>query len=399
MITTRGTLVGALTLGMAVSLSLPVQAATDWSEPQQISSRYGSELALSDDGSIAVWIRTESTTDYEPLGPLRTSRYRGTKKGWAKSAEIPGTAESSGVRLSGDGGTALVEMSGGGYGVAERLSGTTWSPPQEIATGIRLYGGKMSADGNTVAWVEYGPQTGLPMPPPATLWIRSRTPGGSWDAAVMVGTVAGMAEYRRHLVPALSRDGGTVAWLSEDYAMRAAVRDSTGAWVQTTVIKQYPTLPQLSGGQLSASGRRIIWTRDGSPGVITATRSGLDWSVPGYVTVAPVDSASVSPKGSTVAWVSNNTLLVRRWKDGAWNKPVELGSAGSQTGIVTTNSTIAWVKANGSKTILRTATLSKGKWTVSGKIAKDARRPALSFDGGTLAWSATQGKELLSENR
>ena len=387
----------AIVLAGAMSVSSwPAQAGTgsEWGDPQTVGSRYGRSVVLSADGGAAAWIRTDQT-DPEALGPVYASTYLGPRKGWRKPVAIPGTAESSAVSLSDDGRAALIETDGAGYGIAER-SGGVWSAPASVASGVSLWGGELSGSGEVVAWIdsaEAGERESV-------LWARSRADDGTWDDPREVGFVGSMATWRPDLMPVMSHNGSTLVWLDENSALRGAVRAADGSWSATGVIKPYTPMPTIFDAVLSASGKRFVWARSG---LLTSVRSGLTWSPPDNISLGAAGSLALSPRGSLVAWVTQQDeccqVMVRRWKNGGWIKPETLASVGALSDVLANDTTVAWVKASGASTMLRTATLVKGKWAVSGKIARKLRAPALSLDGSTLAWSAPATERIVSVRR
>lgn len=88
-----GVAAGALVAGAVA----PAQAGTTWGSPQEVSSKLGRAISLSNDGTVAAWIRTNRMTG---SGPVRTSYFKSAKKGWTSSAPIPGTAGVTALQVS-----------------------------------------------------------------------------------------------------------------------------------------------------------------------------------------------------------------------------------------------------------------------------------------------------------
>ncbi len=148
MVATAG-LVGGLCV-----LAVPAQAGNTWSKPQQVSTKYGREIQLSDNGKVAVWIRTNRLMEGVG-GPVRSSYYISKKKGWTSSAAMPGSTETTRLMLSSDGGYAFLESGTSGYALAKRTNTNNWATAQPVVTGILLTAGQMSADATTITWVDW----------------------------------------------------------------------------------------------------------------------------------------------------------------------------------------------------------------------------------------------------
>ncbi|HQR80460.1 MAG TPA: hypothetical protein PLT68_09600 [Actinomycetota bacterium] len=386
---------GGMVAGM-VAIAPTAQAGTTWGGPQEVSSKFGSALVVSDGGRVAAWVRTNKTST-SATGPVRTSWYRGKKKGWTPSAPIPGASESSRVQLSANGNLALIEADGAGYLLAARSTGNTWSAAQSIVTGTKLTDGAMSADASIVVWVEWPTSDEYP-PPAGVLKSRIRNADGTWAPVTTVGSVE---QYSRYGNPALalSRDGSTLMWADQAHALVAATRNADGSWSAPVLVKQYPDDPDLESLKLSADGSRAIWVRSGYDGILTATRSGAVWSPVSNVTVDETAAAALAPNGSFVAWAnSDGQMLVSKWNGTKFPKPKVLGTV-STPSIALTNKTIAWTASYYRGSQLRSVIWKKGAWTSSVRHAMTAFSPAVSYDGNTVAWATTGVKKIYSSKR
>lgn len=390
-VATGGLVAGLLTIAPAA------QAGTKWAGPQEVSSKFGTDLVVSDGGRVAAWVRTNKTST-SATGPVRTAWYKSKKKGWTPSAPIPGASESSRVQLSGNGNFALIEADGGGYLLSQRSTGNTWGAPQSIVTGTAITDGAMSADASVFVWVEWPPSGDDYPGPAAALKSRVRNADGTWGAVTTVGSVE---PYSRWGNPglALSRDGSTLMWADGAHALVASTRNPDGTWSAPVLVKQYPDDPDLVSLQLSADGSRAVWVRSGSDGILTAGRAGGVWSAVSNVTVDETRGVALAPNGSFVAWAnSDGNMVVSKWNGTKWPKPKVLGKVSSPA-IALTNKTIAWTVSDYRGSQLRSVIWKKGAWTSPVRHAVTAFSPAVSYDGNTVAWAATGVKKIYSSKR
>lgn len=387
---------GGLVAGM-VAIAPAAQAGTTWGSPQEVSSKFGSSLVVSDGGRVAAWVRTNKTST-SATGPIRTAWYRSAKKGWTPSAPIPGASESSGVQLSADGNFALIEADGAGYLLAQRSTGNTWGAAQSIVTGTALTDGAMSADASVFVWVEW-PPSGDDYPGAAgILQSRIRNADGTWGAVTTVGSIEPFSRYGNPTL-ALSRDGSTLLWTDGAHALVAATRNADGSWAAPSLVKQYPDDPDLQSLQLSADGSRAIWVRLGHDGILTANRTGAVWSPVSNVTVDETRASALAPNGSFVAWANTDRqLVVSKWNGTKWPKPKVLGTVGNPS-IALTNKTIAWTSNYYSGSQLRSVIWKKGAWTSAVRHSVTGFSPAVSYDGYTVAWASTGVKKIFSSKR
>ena len=308
MVATAG-LVGGLCV-----LAVPAQAGNTWSKPQQVSTKYGREIQLSDNGRVAVWIRTNRLME-GVIGPVRSSYYIGKKKGWTASASMPGSTETTRLMLSKDGTYAFLENGSSGYSLAKRTSTNNWATAQPVVTGIALTAGQMSADATTITWVDWADPGSWSYPaeePPGELRAIVRSATGTWSSWVVVGKVSPEAKYSDYgpagpklsAASALSRDGKSVVWLDETHALRSAALAADGTWTGTGIVKQYTDYAGLRQLSLSADGTSVMWIRGGVDGILTATRGSTGWSVPVMATVDQTSAAAMSPNGQYMAWAA-----------------------------------------------------------------------------------------------
>jgi len=388
-VTATGVSAGLLTLA-------PAQAGTKWSGPQEISSKFGRALVVSDGGRVAAWIRTNKANSWSS-GPIRTAWYKKKKK-WTSSAPIPGSSESTNLQLADKGNQALIEAGTTGYLMAQRDGGNTWLRAVSIVSGTNLGSGVMSGDASTLVYVDWGADT-YPTPP-GTLYYVMQNADGTWPTPTMIGMTNPNGRYRSRQELAFSNDGSTLVWVNELNALVSATRNTDGTWTAPTVIKQYGGDPYMSTLALSEDGTRVVWTRDGSDGILTATRSGTTWSDVSNVTVDETMAAAVSPDGLNVAWAnSDKQMVIRRWDGIKWKKAKVLGSSGFGPSISLQNKTLAWTYTGYRGSSLRTVVRKSGKWKIKKKISSTGFSPAASYDGKTLVWSSTGSKKIYSAKR
>lgn len=376
------------------------QAGTTWGPAQEVSSKLGRAIEVADSGQVAVWIRTNSS--YK-AGPVRTSVYRSPKKGWAPSAEIPGTVGTTNVQLSGDGQYAFMKVPGTGYLMAQRSTGTTWGTAQPVVSGQFVAYGQMDAMAQTIVYVDFGPDPYVYPSVPVPIKVITKQADGTWSAPVVAGTVDSDSYDGSPAGVTLSSDGSTLAWLDETNALKASVRAADGTWSAPALLKQFPGEPVIGGLQLSADGLRLAYYNEGyagDDGVVTTTRSGTTWSPLSYVTVDEVTNMALSPSGNTVAFstASDKTVVLRQWNGTKWTKAKVMGSGvGYAAEIALTNKTLAWSTSYGKS--LYTSVYSKGAWKTAVRVSKSAGVPALNSNGRTLIWGSPSVKKVYSVKR
>lgn len=393
---------GVLAVVSAASLSagllalVPAQAGTKWSGPQEVSSKFGRALVVSDGGRVAAWVRTNRVST-SASGPIRTAWYK--KKKWTSSAPIPGASESTNVQLSNNGNSALIESGGTrGYLMAVRDTKNTWFTAQSIVSGTNLGNGVMSGDAKTLVYVDWGPDV-YPMAA-GTMYFVTQNADGTWPAPTMLGMANPDGRYGYQDELAFSKDGSTLVWVDDTYALVGTTRNPDGTWTAPTIIKSYGSDPDLRTLALSADGNRVIWTRSETDGILTSTRSGTTWSTVSNVTVDDTYTAAISPNGLNVAWANTDKqMLIRRWDGAAWKKVKVLGKAGYYPSIALQNKTLAWTFRSFNGSSLRSAIHKDGKWKSIVKHSSTGFSPAVSYDGKTLAWSATGNKKIYSSKR
>lgn len=397
------------TAGLCASLLVvaPAQAGTRWSGPQEISSRLGLGLDLSDSGRVAAWIRTKVVRRDPDRsgGPVRTSWYRSARKGWTASAQIPGTGRSSWVRLSADGNYALIEpWDNDGYLMARRQKKNTWGTAQTVVNGTRLGAGQMSADAQTIVWVAWSPSSRYEDYVPGTVMSKTRQSDGTWTAPLTVGQVHGELEYdvaSGSVEPiVLSGDGSTLVWIDETFAVKAVTKAKDGSWSAPALIKQYAQDPCLfSTMKLSFNGSRLIWNQWIKKGILTTSRVRGVWAPVEYLTRDEADKIALSPNGKVVAFGNfDKQFVLRTWNGARWTKPIVLGPADSPS-IAITKRSVAWTYASNEGSTLRSSVYTRGKWQRATKIASSARSPELNKNGRVLAYGATGAKKTYSVKR
>lgn len=388
--TATGVSAGLLTLA-------PTQAGTTWGGPQEVSSKFGRALVVSDGGRVAAWIRTNKANTWSS-GPIRTAWYKKKKKRWTSSAPIPGSSESTALQLGDKGNQALIEAGTTGYLMAQRDTKNTWLQAESIVSGTNLGSGVMSGDASTLVYVDWGVDT-YPTPP-GTLYYVMQNADGTWPAPTMIGLANPEGRYRGRQELAFSNDGSTLVWVNDTYALVGSTRNPDGTWAAPTIIKQYGSDPYMSTLALSEDGTRVVWTRDESDGILTATRSGTSWSDVSNVTVDETVAAAVSPDGMNVAWAnSDKQMVIRRWDGSKWKKVKVVGSSGYGPSISLQNKTLAWTYTGYRGSSLRTVIRKSGKWKVTAKLSSSGFSPAVSYDSRTLVWSSTGSKKIYSVKR
>lgn len=383
--------------GGLIAVAPAAQAGTQWSGPQEVSSKFGRGVVVSDGGRVAAWIRTNKTND-SSLGPVRTAWYKSAKKGWTPSAPIPGASESSSVQLSANGNSALIDVPGTGYLMAQRSTGNTWGTAGTVVSGANLGNGVMAGSASVVFFIDWGVDD-YPTPS-GKLYLTTRQTDGTWSAPALVGYANPDGRYSYYATLAASKDGSTVVWLTDTFALVGIIRNDDGSWSAPQLIKQYGSDPSLDVLQLSADGTRVMWVRDDSDGILTSTRSGATWAPVSNVTVDETYSAALAPNGLVAAWAnSDGEMLVSKWNGVKWPKPKLLGTVGSSPSIALTNKTLAFTSSGYRGSSLRSAIWKKGKWTSVVRHSVTGFSPAVSYDGMTLVWSATGVKEIYSVKR
>lgn len=394
-------------VGGLVALTVPAQAGTKWSSPQEVTSKFGREVQLSDNGKVAVWIRSNRLLG-EVSGPVRASYYVSTKKGWKPSVSVPGSTETTRLMLSSDGTYAFLESGQSGYSLAKRSSSTSWGTAQQIVSGVRLSGGLMSASANTVVWVDWAdPGTYMGPEPPGELKAISRATDGTWSVPVTIGAVSTEAgPYSGAVAAALSRDGSTVVWLDQNKALRSAVQGPAGTWTDAGIVKQYTDWVGLDQLALSANGTTVMWIRSNVDGILTAVRTSTGWAAPMNATVDDTNAASMSPNGKYMAWATGDgdielsTRLTDRW---ATAKTIGEVFYGYSAQVTLMNKTVAYgsigYKGGKATCAVSTSLLVSGSWTKGKKLASSVCNPAVSYDGRTIVWGAFKTKTLQSVKR
>jgi hypothetical protein len=390
-------LAGAATAGLIITGVTPAQAGTTWGSPQEVSSKLGRSISLSNDGRVAAWIRTNRITG---TGPVRTAYFKSAKKGWTPSAPIPGTAQVTELQLSADGTWAFAEEPGTGFVMAQRSSGNTWGAASTVISGTQLDYGQMSADASTIAYVDWTGASGYPTEIPGTLKVALRATDGTWGAPVTVASIPYDYYYEDYAAPiALSADGSTLGFIDETFALRVSSRQADGTWAVPVLVKQYPSDPYLAKMQFSSTGSTLIWSNYGAEGVLYTSRGASGWSPVGYVTTDEVTGAAITPSGKAVAYGNEDgSMTVRTWNGVKWAKPTVLGAA-TRPVLAVTNKTIAWTSNKYNGSALRVSIYTKGAWQKSSKRSSAAQSPAVTLDGTTLAWGATSNKRIYSIKR
>ncbi len=387
----------ALAAGLAAA---PASAGAKWSDPQQVSSDYGRQVAVSEDGEMAAWIRIAGSSR---RGPVLTARYRGVKKGWSKPAQITGSQRTRELVLGG-GGTSLLIKGATSYGVATRKSGNRWSAPETVAEAERLGGGLISADGRTVVWVDQSGQKAQPQQT-SKVMSRTRTAGGSWGPAAEIGE---FYDSRRNSFLDiltridLSQDGSTVVWMDPAARFVSSERRTDGSWSPPALIQGYPDdvldkqiVIEL---HLSQDGSRVVWQ---SPsGVLTSTKSPAGWTPVDYVMQDEPSAVAMSPNGKVIAYglSLSDTVAVKRFVSGKWSKQERLGPAKFPV-LVVRNKAVAWLRSSFGPSRLRVSLLRKGEWTKPVTVAKQARPPGLSSKADTLVWADRKSGDIRSISR
>lgn len=387
----------AAVAGLAAGLlvTAPAQAGSNWGSPQEVSSKFGNHLAVSDGGRVAAWVRTNKTSS-SASGPIRTAWYKSKKKGWTPSAAIPGASGATNVQLSSNGNQALIEIPGTGYVMAQRDTKNTWLPAATVVSGTNLGSGLLGA-GNTVVYVDWGPDV-YPSPP-GKLYRVAQNADGTWPAPTQIGTVDPDGQYYYNDTVAFSKDGSTVVWVSDTYALMGVTRNDDGSWAAPTMIRQFASSPSLYELMLSADGTKVMWLTSAGDGILISTRVGTTWAPASTVTVDETYSAALSPDGLTMAWGNTDRqFMVSRWNGVKWLKAKQLGSS-SRPMIALSNKTLAWTYTDYKGSSLRSAIYKKGKWQLVRKHSSTGFSPAVSYDSKTLAWSATGNKRTYSVKR
>lgn len=387
-----GVAAGALVAGAVA----PAQAGTTWGSPQEVSSKIGRAISLSSDGTVAAWIRTNRMTG---SGPVRTSYLKSPKKGWTPSAPIPGTAGVTALQVSSDGKTAFIQTPGTGLQLSQRTSGNTWSAATTVISGTKVDAGVMSADANTIAWVDWTGSTDYPDYLPGSVYVATRPAGGAWSAPVLVGKISSDVQYNDMVPLALSSDGSSIAWIGETFALKVLKKNADGTWAAPVLIKQYAEDPALANLAFNATGATLIWNSNYTEGVLYSSLGATGWSPVGYVTSDDVSASAITPKGTVVVYNNeDDQVVLRTWNGTKWAKKTVIGSAGNAQFAVV-NKTIAWTANKYQGSTLRASIYAKGKWQPSTKRSSAAQSPALTANGMTLAWGATSNKRTYAAKR
>jgi hypothetical protein len=382
-------------LGLAAVMSAPAHAGTQWESTREVGSGSGHHIAVSSDGTVAAWIRSKRITG---SGPVRTAWRKGPQKGWTSSAPIPGTGRVKDLQLTSDGNTVLVRSKELGLLVAERESKNSWAPAQTIVPGEYIGAARMSADGNTVAWLDWADAA---YTVPGRVMAAVREASGTWQQPVEVGRISYDMFARSTEAPiALSADGSTLVWINESDGLEAATKQTPGGWGSPVLLHQFPYAPFLTALGLSANGAVLITAQSDEGGLLSARRDAQGWAPTEAVTREPVTGAKVSPDGQSVAYsvFEDARLSVQRWTDSRWGEPVTLGRA-VRSAIALTDSTIAWTPRDWKGSALRTSLYRRGAWQSAVKVSAAAQSPALTPDGTTLLWASTAGKRIYAVTR
>lgn len=375
----------------------PAQAGSNWGGPQEVSSRFGRALTVSDNGRVAAWVRT-NRADSWATGPARTAWYLTKKKRWTPSAPIPGAVESMRIQLSNDGNSALIESPGEGYLMSQRTKGNTWSTAEVVVSGANLGSGTLAGSASTVFYIDWGVDDDPT--PTGTVYSTSRRSDGTWTIPALVGYAYPEGRYNDYPALTVSKDGSTLVWLTDTYALVGSTLNDDGSWGSARLIRQYGSDPDMQTLALSADGSRVIWTRLVSDGILTSTRSGSTWSTVSSITVDETYSAAVSPNGLNVAWSNTDRqMVIRRWKGSAWKRVKVLGSAGYYSQIALQNKTMAWTYTTSKSSTLRSVLFKGGRWQRVVKHSSTSYSPAVSYDSKTLVWAATGSKRIYSVKR
>lgn len=391
----------------------PALAGSTWGPPQQVSTQFGRGLEMSDNGQVMAWIRTNSAFG-TPIGPVRTAVYRGAKKGWSRPGQMPGTAETKGLQLSGDGKSALV-VSDVGLGIATADGAGSWTAPTILSADSMVPFAQMSSDARTVVWVSesYVEQPPNPNQPPGyyppsyppsvlvrTLKSRTMAPDGQWGAETVVGEMdSGALLTASWQAAVLSGDGTTLVWLAAGKSLVGAVKSDSGTWSPATVIRKYAGSPEYFVLRLSANGERLAWVRDSAAGIFTSTRSGQSWSLVGNVTVDAAKSFAMAPNALSMAWGGDNgKIKVASLIRGQWRLVAAVGAGRALSpDVMLGDETLCWI--SGTKDVLRSSSLKSGTWKPARIVSKDAFETVLSSDGKMLAWAQAKKMRILSAKR
>jgi hypothetical protein len=302
------------------------------------------------------------------------------------------------IQLSNDGKSALIESPGEGYLMSRRTKGNTWSAVEMVASGANLGSGTLAGSASNVFYVDWGVDDDPT--PPGTVYSTSRRSDGTWTIPALVGYAYPEGRYSECPALTVSKDGSTVVWLTDTYALVGSTRNDDGSWGSAHMIRQYGSDPDLQTLALSADGSRVIWTRLVSDGILTSTRSGSTWSTVSSITVDETYSATVSPNGLNVAWSNTDRqLVIRRWDGSAWKRAKVLGSGSYYSQIALQNKTLAWTNVTSKSSTLRSVIFKGGKWQRVVTHSSTGYSPAVSYDSKTLVWSATGNKRIYSVNR
>jgi hypothetical protein len=392
-------LAGIGAAGLLVTMVAPAQAGTKWGGPQEASSKLGRAIGVSEDGRVAAWIRTNKS---DGSGPVRTSWYQSTKKGWVPSAPIPGTAMITDLQVSSDGNFAFAESPGTGYLLAQRSTKNTWGAAQTVVSGAQLAYGQTSADAGTIVWVDWTGARSYPAPEvPGVVKAQTRKPDGTWNTPVEIGKINYDFYYGYDDADpiVLSSDGSTLAWFDETYALKISTKQADGTWGTPALVKQFADDPGITALRLSANGGTFVWSQAGTEGVLVTSRTATGWTPLGYVTTDDVTRVQISPDGLTVAYGTEaNQMVVRRWDGALWGKAVVVGSA-STPDIELKNTTLAWASSVYSGSTVRVSIYKKGKWQPTTKVTSAGQGPTLNTSGTTLIWGSTANKRVYSVKR
>lgn len=373
---------------LSLALAAPASAGTTWSTPQQIASKPGRDINVSDNGNVAVWINTDSDTG---IGPVRTIRR--TSGGWSSSKKLPSTSGVADVQLNGDGTLALLKVANWGYYIATR-AGSTWSAPLSIISGSTADNAQMSRSGNVIVWVDSAGSQFKPVMVPCEVKSITRNADGTWTAPVVIGKLA----TRYYGCPddvSLSGDGSTVAFFDETYTMRAS-RLANGVWsALPSVFTDNPAFDQTAYFMaLSTTGDRLLWSWGTEDYLYSSLYSGLAWSPEQQVSSAGPIRPVATPKATTLVFDSESGFETVWFNGSSWVQvAVRASTFKNEVGIA--NTTIASSeRKSATSNPLRTQIFTKKKWQKPVQVAKNGIHPGVSGDGRTLMWTSGKNQRM-----
>lgn len=369
------------------ALAAPAHAGTGWTTPQQIDPKPGSDINLSDVGSTAVWIRTDTGS-----GPVRWN-YRVGKGAWKKSKALPLTSGVSDVQINSSATVAL--MRAPLEWQASTRVGTTWSTPVGVGLPSTAESVTMSRTGNVIAFVDSAGSTLPPAGLPCTVKAMTANPDGAWAAPVVIGSTPAQG-YGCPDNLALSADGSTLAWLDTGYSLNIS-RLVGGVWTaQSAVFVPGYTLYYLA---LSADGNRVLWQYATEDNTYTQTFAAGAWSPAVSVTSAGAIRPVSSADAQTFAFDSESGFETY-WFTGSGWKQVVLRSGNLRTSNAVSNTVVAFAQQSTvASSPLRVSVLNGATWSSPVQVAKSAINPAVSTSGKSLVWMSRKKKALYAVRR